>query len=558
MSGKDSFSLESFHQLLRGRVFYGNIDYGVWLMQCITTATLPINPMFAVTIKEYVQSVFHVDRIQPIAEDKLVPFFDNLDNITPAQVLVAFYVLQFHDAIIAFKTDPKLATAVHVQYQEYSFIDRIPIRSMLNHLEKGSAYRGIYRDFLAMAANLYPELFDVSGLLFQEGKEDLTVMDRVWNGGYPSLEKLDSILSKWQQYPDQAACALTNVSSMESVKAIPYAEICFSRLLRPSLNEEDMPSVVVEALLSTWESLHRVIPYELWVITANALRSSKMKEEYTLELIIKAPLSLLKCDPLVFRSERLLSLWLHMMGCVRVCSRHRIWKKYYTIGSTKLNTRNINALTNAQDSAMIQALLEHCKETEADKGKAGSLRKAQQQICQFIHSIFIDDSPLLIAKLLHFQTYSIELIPTVVEMIPSLYAVFNFIPELIRQPQPEKQVFAILLACHLCEKYPLETYLQIAEKHVLPRLLKIAFPPPSTTCVPSEFLVQAIPGFVHLAKAFPHFSPQILQAFEQISNGLPAPAEFVGQEENSKIILILRLHQVLSDSKELVQYQCKE
>ena len=120
--------------------------------------------------------------------------------------------------------------------------------------------------------------------------------------------------------------------------------------------------------------------------------------------------------------------------------------------------------------------------------------------------------------------------------------------------------------------------LQIAEKHVLPRLLKIAFPPASTTCVPSEFLVQAIPGFVHLSKAFPHFSPQILQAFErkckcikcynaflficfgsiEISNGLPAPAEFVGQEENSKIILILRLHQVLSDSKELVKQHCKK
>lgn len=87
--------------------------------------------------------------------------------------------------------------------------------------------------------------------------------------------------------------------------------------------------------------------------------------------------------------------------------------------------------------------------------------------------------------------------------------------------------------------------------------------------------MQAIPGFVHLSKAFPHFSPQILQAFErkcehekegiysyldaiEISNGLPAPAEFVGQEENSKIILILRLHQVLSDSRDLVQQQCKE
>jgi hypothetical protein len=33
-------------------------------------------------------------------------------------------------------------------------------------------------------------------------------------------------------------------------------------------------------------------------------------------------------------------------------------------------------------------------------------------------------------------------------------------------------------------------------------------------CVPSEYLVQAIPGFVHLARAFPHIGPQILQAFD--------------------------------------------
>lgn len=57
-----------------------------------------------------------------------------------------------------------------------------------------------------------------------------------------------------------------------------------------------------------------------------------------------------------------------------------------------------------------------------------------------------------------------------------------------------------------------------AEKHVLPRLLRIAFPvtregQPSNVCVPSEFLVKAIPGFVSLAKAFPHFGPTILKAF---------------------------------------------
>ncbi|KAG1171848.1 hypothetical protein G6F70_006707 [Rhizopus microsporus] len=142
---------------------------------------------------------------------------------------------------------------------------------------------------------------------------------------------------------------------------------------------------------------------------------------------------------------------------------------------------------------------------------------------------------MLLAKILHFQTYPIELIPIMVDLIPSLYIVLGFIPELIRQPQIEKQVFGILLACHLCEKYPLENYLMTAEKHVLPRLLKIAFPvtkegQPSTVCVPSEFLIKAIPGFVHLARAFPHFGPQILEAFDSIAKGLPQPKEFIGQE----------------------------
>lgn len=32
-----------------------------------------------------------------------------------------------------------------------------------------------------------------------------------------------------------------------------------------------------------------------------------------------------------------------------------------------MNTRNVMALVNAQDSTMVQALLEHCKQKESDK-----------------------------------------------------------------------------------------------------------------------------------------------------------------------------------------------
>lgn len=117
-----------------------------------------------------------------------------------------------------------------------------------------------------------------------------------------------------------------------------------------------------------------------------------------------------------------------------------------------------------------------------------------------------------------------------------------------------------------------------AEKHVLPRLLRIAFPvnrdgQVSNACVPSEYLVKAIPGFVNLARAFPHFGPTILKAFDgkrikamdremkaklsylDIAKGLPEPKQFIGQEGTSKIILVLQLHKVLKDTTELVQME---
>lgn len=40
-----------------------------------------------------------------------------------------------------------------------------------------------------------------------------------------------------------------------------------------------------------------------------------------------------------------------------------------------------------------------------------------------------------------------------------------------------------------------------------------------------------------------------------IAKGLPQPKEFIGQESSSKIILVLHLHKVLKDSRDLVQVE---
>ncbi|KAI8988099.1 integrator complex subunit 2-domain-containing protein, partial [Mycotypha africana] len=313
------------------------------------------------------------------------------------------------------------------------------------------------------------------------------------------------------------------LGALESMAALELKEHLSLMLknLIPAALEGQLDMKLAQSFRSTWEAFNRVLPHSLWEMTD--------------------PLILFKCDSRVFRSDELLPIWLHILSSLR--------------------TTNIVALTNAQDTAMLQLLLELCLRRHEDKENEDALQKSRKLICDFIHTIFIDgDRDMLLAKILHFQTYSTELIPVVVEMIPSIYIVMSFIPELTRQPQIEKQVFGILMGCYLCEKYPLETYLLTAEKHILPRLLRIAFPVSrdgqvSPSCVPSEHLVKAIPGFVHLARAFPHFGPQILSAFDEIEKGLPKPKDFIGQEGNSKIILLLQLHKVLKDSRDLVQIE---
>lgn len=131
----------------------------------------------------------------------------------------------------------------------------------------------------------------------------------------------------------------------------------------------------------------------------------------------------------------------------------------------------------------------------------------------------------------------------------------------MREIPPERIVSGHIICISCCVgSHPMLLSLISAEKHVLPRLLRIAFPvardgQPSNVCVPSEFLVKAIPGFVNLARAFPHFGPTILKAFSDIGKGLPEPSQFIGQKGNSKIILVLQLHKVLKDATDSVQIQ---
>ncbi|KAI8096694.1 integrator complex subunit 2 [Halteromyces radiatus] len=581
---RSSHSIDSLYQLLKTRVFY-KTNYTSWLLECMINVTLPLHSKFGLLIKEFVYCIFLTsNKVEKIPEEWIRPHLDQVHLMTPKHILLTLYMLQFNDAIISFRTDPKLisllgASGVDItnqQHMPYTLLDvvhTIPLRAMLNHVEttKGSkVYHSIYPDLANLTANLYPELLDVVSFLLYDGKLNLGRQLRsIRYDQFISQDELKQALSEYNSKPDYVLNVLSRLQTISLENMGPCSETVISTLISPCL-EKYIDSRIIDAFISTWEYYHLSIPHQIWICTINNLNTQR--KDYTFDDLVQNPFVIFQSDSRIFRSKKLLLLWLHILSCLRTSSKHRIWKRFHT-GSIKrpFNNRNVMALINAQDSAMLQLLLDLCQEREEDRNDPESLMMARKLICRFIHGVFVEDRDSLLAKTLHFQTYPPNLIPMMVELVPSLYIVFNFLSELTRQPQIEKQVFGILLGCELCEKYPMESYLALAEKCLLPRLMKIAYPVPtsalamstnrkydtSTTqpqqCVPSEYLLQIIPSFAQLARAFPHFSPQILHALMDIQQGLPGHNSIIGQEGSHKIIVLLQLHKVLKDTCEAVQ-----
>ncbi|KAM9456268.1 integrator complex subunit 2 [Clarias gariepinus] len=222
-----------------------------------------------------------------------------------------------------------------------------------------------------------------------------------------------------------------------------------------------------------------------------------------------------------------------------------------------------NALLAAQDSAAVQILLEICQPfsqdeqqlsregscsmrsvhsaevlTEREKRKAqerekhfctpcwplkpkakkgteggllSDIREVQCLICSLLHQMFIADPN--IAKLLHFQGYPQDLLPLTVAGIPSMHICLDFIPELLAQPQLEKQIFAIQLLSHLCTQYALPKSLTVARLaiSVMNTLLTIL-----TRTKRFTFFMPTLPCLVSVCWAFPPLYDDVASLLVQL------------------------------------------
>lgn len=216
-----------------------------------------------------------------------------------------------------------------------------------------------------------------------------------------------------------------------------------------------------------WEKAYCENPLEIGLLTVNLLRQpnekvvhSKSEEKddgsesiFTDSILVNDPLIILRADSRTFTCPPLIQILLQVIDSYMVASRSYLITQAQVspVGSTK--EEELHTLLYAQDSAILQMLLEVSLSNQHKNISEGAKEEINTLLCGFIHSQFIKN-PLLV-KLIHFQGYDHSLISMIVDGVPSIHLCLEFIPELLSQPQREQQLFAIRLGSELIRKYPI-------------------------------------------------------------------------------------------------------
>ncbi|XP_054712295.1 integrator complex subunit 2-like [Uloborus diversus] len=535
------------HQLLKSRAFTKyKVPIKDWIYKQVCCTVPPLHPVLPPLIEVYVNSVLtpsskgSIDTTnEPISEEEILAVFSksvflsteqSKNNVhspvkeslkkeesssLSSQLLLLYYLLLYEDTRLSNMKNILLSDRKVKRYSP-QFIAQIPIFYLIQRAQKDQEqFAGLFSPLLRLLTMHYPHLCLVQPWLTDEDDIDLALNNcRVKLHKWPEKgfnhDSLDKAFEQVENCPFQLLSHLDHLLSLSVQQLWPYASKFVSYMPR-LLDHSDYLQILIKAK-KLWWKFNSIFPRKLWVMTVNAFPQKiyKTARKLTLDDIILDPLHVLRCDKRIFRCPPFMEIILHMLQAFLAASRTHLL--HHTLEQPMLEKTGLletekdredlrTALVAAQESAAVQILLECCLPTEEDQKETGlltNLREIQSLICSHLHQVFISEPSL--AKLVHFQTYSSELLPVVVSSVPSLHICLDFLPELLSQADLDKQVFAIELASHLCSQYAISKSLNIAKLciNVCNTLLGVL---PST--MHNKLFLPALPALIRMCEAFP-------------------------------------------------------
>jgi integrator complex subunit 2 len=265
--------------------------------------------------------------------------------------------------------------------------------------------------------------------------------------------------------------------------------------------------------------------FRLWLQTVKyfcndtVTATTALRQSCTHESLAIDPLIALRCDERVFRCPPLFEIIL------------QIFKGYLAVSKAKLASLSVHgpseltaslsheqegknslaereelrlALENTQDSVASQLLLQICLPNEQEcqrhcnDRQLSDLQEIRCLVCSFLHQTFISNPTLV--KLVHFQGYHLDLIPVLVNGVPSMHICRSFLLELLKQPQLSKQLFAVHLASHLSVRYPLMETMEVGQI-CFSHLISLFVSKPKQ--IRQEVALSILPAVCRFCRAFP-------------------------------------------------------
>ncbi|KAJ3332822.1 Integrator complex subunit 2 [Blyttiomyces sp. JEL0837] len=498
---QDSLAIHVVYRLMQASIFdRAGVDARPWIFATIQSAALPLPQVIIQLVQTYADSVITSKVITRINEIDILRTFPRGQSPNPSQVLLLFFILYLNDKLSQLnqttpQTQPPTATTDVEKLIEYAdnILEKLPIKQILLYVESPSVrdeFKSLYPSLLSLIGSQYPEFLNVVSFLQNENDSDtqpmLTPYDHYLRlaakfqpqamGESSAFEVPDDViktcLKECVQSPQRAMLCLEYLLSMEAVQVIKYFD-AISGTFFPAVLHERIDKRILTSFVHIFRLLNTIVPRELWARIVNAwrMKNSKFSQTLSHQDLVENPLKLFECDPRVFKRHELVEVFLQILDCYLTASRHLYTRKLSAVKKKNqaINETHLAALVDLQESSVLQLLIELCQVEE--ESKSNDVALVRKSIMFFLHQKFIHMTNHL--KLLHFQGYSDTQIPLMVAEVPSMHVCLDFLPELLAQPQLDKQVFAIQLAGLLFEKYPLPASHALAMEAVLPKIHSI-------------------------------------------------------------------------------------
>lgn len=552
------------HQLLKSRAFTKHkVPIKSWIYHQICNSSTPLHPVLPSLIEVYVNSIIvptargpveHTH--QPLTQEDIIRVFhdsvigstlnkvkkiDEFDirsalaiaakkavemdtdstsseNVstdknfkcasnTTSQLLILYYLLLYEDVRLS-NMASLLATGRKIKSYPTEFLNELPIKYLLQQAQRNhNDFSGLFSPLLRLLVTHFPHLSLVEDWIEDETQQK-SHYSKVHIQSFHVLEAFEEI----DTCPSKVIKLLRLMLKKTSSDIWPLAETFiqyFRRILKNTV-----PRLIQDLYKQVWIRLNTVLPRRLWSMTINALmKKDDVIKANTIPLpeVTFDPLLVLRCDERVFRCPDALAIVLRILQASLAASksqllRHILDKPLHQdrpgqIQSETEREELRTALVASQESAAVQILLEACLESDEDRlivGRDSELREIRGLICQYIHHVFISEPSM--ARLVHFQGYSHELLEVTVRGIPSMHICMDFIPELLGMQEMSKQIFAIDLTSHLSIQYAFPKSLSLA-KLCISSLSSLIGLLSSDTRI--EMFRSVLPSLVRFAEAFP-------------------------------------------------------